>query len=492
MKRLFENGMIVTMDKERRIIERGYMLVEDDRIVEIGEGDYTGDRNGLSIEDARNRILLPGLINAHTHSYSHMVKGTTENIPLEIWMLYIMAEGTRMSADDHALSAALGSIEMLKSGTTTFLDHLAQDETGLGKVAEQYKKIGIRALLTPMYGDRAYRDSLPEANIGSELGGSPHGPKGKGTSWQDLIDMVESVIRNLSRPDEGVSIAVGPSGPQRCTDELLVQSMELAQKYNVPFHIHLLETKAQEVTADRLYGCSMVQHMKNLGILNDRVSLAHSVWVSESDIELIRESGATVVHNPSCNLALGSGIMPLIAMKEAGVPIALGTDGSNASGYQSVFESMKVSAMLSHVSTPDYTRWITASEVLEMATLGGARAVGMSEDIGSLEAGKKADFMVIRRRVTNFVPMNNPVRQLVYGRPDMYIDTVYVNGKKVYDGGKIVQVDEEAIYREAEERGVYLMKQLQDDYRKIEKELPQFYQMMMRVAKAKTKQTTIH
>ncbi|MCM3761142.1 amidohydrolase [Alkalihalobacillus oceani] len=487
MKTLIEHAMIVTMNDSREVIKQGYLLVEQDRINEIGAGVYQGDKDGIEIVNGKNNIIIPGLINAHTHSYANLVKGTTENIPLELWMLYIMAEGKNMTKEDYAINAALGSIEMLKSGTTTFLDHLAQDADGMKTVAAEYKKAGIRAVLTPMFGDRAYADSLPEA-LQIELGKEPHGPKAVGSGWQDNIAMVESVIQNVSEPDKGITVAVGPSGPQRCSDELLVASMELAQKYELPWHTHLLETKAQEVTGYERYGHSMVEHLEKLGILNESVSFAHGVWVSDTDIELIAKRGSTIVHNPTSNLLLGSGVLPLIPLKEAGVHIGIGTDGANCCGYQSMFESMKLAAILSNTFTPDYQRWVKAVDVLEMATIGSARAVGMSDEIGSLEAGKKADFVLLNKEVSNFAPLNDLIWQLVYGRADMAIDAVYVNGKKVVSERKAVGVDEKAIFNKAIENGADLLQRNQTEFEKIKNKAPDIYHMLMKVAEIPTKQ----
>ncbi|WP_167577847.1 amidohydrolase family protein [Ammoniphilus sp. YIM 78166] len=480
---LIENTTIVTMDRNRQVIEKGFLLFDTHSIREMGAGDYTGPREGLTIVDGKDRIILPGLINAHTHSYANLVKGTTENIPLEIWMLYIMAEGKHMSREDHVISAALGSIEMLKSGTTTFLDHLAQDFEGLSAVAEQYQSIGIRAFVTPMFGDLPYADSLPEKIGLGGMGSTSHGPKSKtSASAQELIDMVEEVIVKLANPDRGIGVAVGPSGPQRSSDDLLTGSMELAQKYDLPWHTHVLETRAQEVTAQRLYQKTMVEHLAELGILNRRVSLAHGVWLSSRDMELIREFEATVVHNPASNLLLGSGVAPIIPMKEAGVRLALGTDGSNCCGFQSMFESMKLAAILSNTHTADFQRWIQAVDVLTMATQGSAAALGMEDQIGSIEAGKKADLVFLDKKSTVFVPLNNLIWQLVYGKADSCIRAVYVGGKKVVEDGKVTFVDEAAIYEEAMERGVSLLKRCQEDYHQIKQEEPKLYEMLMRIA----------
>ena len=491
MRELIEHAKIVTMDRNKTIHDSGYLLMDGQLIVAVGEGEYPGDRTGLEVTDAKGRIIVPGLINAHTHSYSNMVKGTSENVPLELWMLYAMTEGRHMSSEDHALSATLGSIEMLKSGTTTFLDHLAQDEAGLTLVANAYKKVGVRTLLTPMFGDRAYGDTLPEKGV-TTVGAKPHSPNSKATAdWREIIAMVESVIRNVKDEKNGIGIGVGPSGPQRSTDELLINAMALAEKYDLPFHTHLLETKGQEATADRLYGQSMVAYLDQIGILNERISFAHGIWISEADMHLIAKAGSSIVHNPPCNLALGSGILSVIPLKEAGVTLALGTDGSNASGYQSMYESMKLAAFLSKTTTPDYMRWLTADDALEMATWGSAKAVGMTDEIGAIEAGKKADFAILNHRNTNFVPLNNLIWQLVYGRADLTIDDVYVSGKKVVHNGEVVNEGEELIYQEATERGVHLMKKLQDDYRKIKAEHPAFYAMLMRVADKPTNRLTL-
>jgi 5-methylthioadenosine/S-adenosylhomocysteine deaminase len=481
---LIENAMIVTMNQTRQIIQDGYILFEKDRIIEVEEGEYIGNRENVHVVDGKEKIMIPGLINAHTHSYANMVKGTTENIPLELWMLYIMAEGKYMSAEDYKINALLGSMEMLKSGTTTFLDHLAQDVDGMKNVATQYKKVGIRAILTPMFGDKAYSDSLPEELNGTIIGNEPHGPSSKAkTNWQDLIAMAEETIQSVMEPELGIGVAIGPSGPQRCSDELLVASMELAEKYNVPWHTHLLETKAQEVTANRLYKKSMVEHLYQLGILQKRISFAHGVWLSEKDIQRIVEHGASVVHNPASNLTLGSGVMPLIPLKEAGVNVALGTDGPNCSGFQSMFESMKLAATLSNTYTPDYERWVKAVDVLEMATIGSAKAVGMESEIGSLEKGKKADVVLLDKNQSSFVPLNNLIWQLVYGRADSAVDSVYVNGAKVVEKGQMTKINEYEIYEHANALAPKLLERCEIDYQKIKENSRIIYDMLMKVAK---------
>jgi len=466
MKTIIENATIITMNVTRQIIDSGYIVFENGLIQEVKEGKYThSDVNDVEVINGEDTIIVPGLVNAHTHSYANIVRGSIENIPLEYWMLYIMAEGKKMTLDDHMVSATLGSIEMLKGGTTTFLDHVALDYEGFKRVAQEYKQLGIRPVLTPMFGDRSYGESLPEVIKFEGIGSRPHGPAMKSDAgWKDLIDMVEQVVTNVKDVDNNIYVGVGPSGPQRSTDDLLIASMDLAERHDIPWHTHLLETKHQEAAADRLYNKSMVSHLNDIGILQERVSLAHSVWISEADISLIKEKNASIIHNPYSNLLLGSGIAPMIPIKKAGINIGIGTDGSNCSGSQSMFESMKLASVLSNVSTEDYDHWIKAQEILEMATLGGAKAIGMDDYIGSLTVGKSADFIVLDKKTNNFAPLNNIIWQLVYGRAENSIASVYVSGEKVVDNGAILTIDEKSFYEKAITCGKELMDKLSEDY----------------------------
>lgn len=469
MKTLIENATIITMNSKKEIINEGYILINDGLIAEVDSGHYAGNDDVIRI-DGKSSIIVPGLINAHTHSYANLVKGTTENTPLELWMLYVMADGKNMTDEDYCVSASLGSLELLKSGTTTFLDHVGLDLPVFKKVAEHYKKIGIRVFLTPMFADLPYGKSLSEPIQLEGVGASSHGPSSKANAgWKDLIDMVEDIVR-LREPEKNIYVGVGPSGPHRVSDDLLVATMGLAEKYNLPWHTHLLESKSQLAAAYRIYGKSMVAHLEHLGILNKRVSFAHGVWVDEEDIELIRKREVSVVHNPYSNLYLGSGLAPILLLKEAGVNVAIGTDGTNCTGSQSMFESMKLASVLSNQFTTDYTRWLKAYDILHMATIGGAKVIGMEEHLGSLEPGKFADFILLDKNSTNFVPLNNLIWQLVYGQADRAIKCVYVKGKKVVENGKVITVDENSIYDEAIIRGKRLLERTQVDYEINKKE----------------------
>jgi guanine deaminase len=476
---LIENALVVTMDAERRVLDPGHVLVEGRRLAAVGAGRYAGPPAGHEVHDAAGRIVMPGLVNGHTHSYSNLVKGTLENIPLEIWMLYAMAQGRHMAPGDVTVNAALGAIDMLKGGVTCCLDQLAEDRENLALVAREYRRVGLRAVLAPMFGDVPYGETLPEP-MALPGGDHPHSGRRAPATADGILAMVEDLARECHRPDEGLVIGVGPSGPQRCTDALLRGSADLAERLGLPLHTHLLETRAQEVTAYRLYGRSMVDHLARLGFLRPRLSLAHAIWLTRDELEQVAASGASVVSNPVCNMGAGSGIPPFLDYRAAGINVGLGTDGANGPGRQSMFEVMKAAGMAARIQSWDFTRWPASMEILAMATAGSARALGLGDQVGSLEPGKQADLVVLRRDVPALTPLNDVAWQLVQGVPESAIERVLVGGRVVVDGGRVVTLDESAVLAEAAERGRRLLAACRDDAAAVRRFHPEMTAMLQR------------
>jgi 5-methylthioadenosine/S-adenosylhomocysteine deaminase len=473
-KRLLKNAKIITLNESREVIEEGFLLLAGSKILDIGQGEYTVDPETTQVTDLRGSIVMPGLINSHNHSYANLVKGTAENLPLELWMLYTLVENKHMSKEDAYIGSLLGAVEMLKGGTIAFLDHQPHPLESLLESARAYKQAGIRVLLTPQFGNKAYGETLPETLKVASL------PK-PNRDVQPYLDMVTALIDSFPSYGARIRGGVGPSGPQRCSDSLLLASYELAEDRDVPWHTHVLETRAQAATAQNLYGKRMIEHLGELGVLSARCSLAHVVWVSEEEMQILADTRASIVHNPVSNLLLGSGILPLIDLREKGVRVALGTDGANCCGFQSMFEPIKLAAILSNVSTPDFSQWISAVEALEMSTNNGAQALGMDDEIGSLEVGKQADFIVINQRASALVPLNNLMWQIVYGRTDLFVSDVYVGGEKVVEEGRLLTVDEDAVYKEAESRGKWLMARLQADYERTKVDFPKIKEVLERM-----------
>jgi cytosine/adenosine deaminase-related metal-dependent hydrolase len=455
------------------------VLVEGRRLAAVGAGRYPGNRTGHDVHDAAGCIVMPGLVNGHTHSYSNLVKGTLENLPLEIWMLYAMPQGRHMEPEDVAINAALGAIDMLKGGVTCCLDQLAEDRENLALVAREYRRVGLRAVLAPMFGDVPYGQTLPEA-MTLPGGDRPHSGRRTPSTADGILAMVEDLARECHRPDEGLVVGVGPSGPQRCTDALLQGSADLAERLDLPLHTHLLETRAQEVTAYRLYGRGMVDHLARLGILRPRLSLAHAIWLTGAEIEQVAASGASVVSNPVCNMGAGSGVPPLLHYRAAGVNVGLGTDGANGPGRQSMFEVMKAAGMAARIQDWDFARWPTSMDILAMATSGSARALGLGDQVGSLEPGKQADLVVLRRDVPALTPLNDVAWQLVQGVPESAVERVLVGGRLVVDGGRVVTIDESAVLREADRRGRRHVEACREEVAAVRRVHPEMTAMLRR------------
>jgi imidazolonepropionase-like amidohydrolase len=242
---------------------------------------------------------------------------------------------------------------------------------------------------------------------------------------------------------------VAPSGPQRCTEELLATVAEFSRDNRVAFHIHILETRVQRVTGSRLYGKSLIQLMADLDALHEMTSIAHAIWIDDADVELIASRGASVAHNPVCNLRIGSGVAPLRSLLNAGVNVALGTDGISSNDSCRLFDVMKAAGLVHTLATDDYDEWPTAPEILWAATRGGARAVGLEHELGSIEPGKKADLVALDLCTSAFVPVNDLPNQLVYAENGSSVRHVMVDGEIVVEDGACTKIDEAAVLREA-------------------------------------------
>ncbi|NLW06882.1 MAG: amidohydrolase family protein [Clostridia bacterium] len=362
----------------------------------------------------------------------------------------------KFSLDEIKLAVFLQVIDSVKNGCTASVDHLSREYAALDASLSAYSQTGFRAYVAPMIGDKTYDQGLPFAEDDLTPEERAEFSSGKPRPAADILAEVEELIKKWHGYGGLLGVMVGPSNPQRCSDELLWRSTELAEKYNVGFHTHLLETKIQAATGHYLYGKATVAHLADLGVLSPRVSLVHAVWLDDKEIDLIAEHKATVVHNPVSNLTLGSGIAPLLKYRAADVNIALGTDGSSCGGNQSLVRSMCLAAILPRVSTPDYDKWPTAAEVFNMATEGGAQVLLAGDRLGSLAPGKAADLVVINLLNTTYQPLNDPVEQLVYGETGSGVEMVMINGNIIMEQGRLKTVDEELVLKEASKIATFM------------------------------------
>lgn len=420
------------------------------------------------VVDAAGMIGIPGLVNAHTHSYANMTKALSENYPLEEMMFHIRAQGAYQTPEAVYYNTLAGAIEMLKCGITSCLDQLSQSAEGLEAALQAYADVGIRACVVPMITDRTYYQTLP---VFQHL--YPRSEQtAKAAAAADLIDMNLALIREWNGRDGRISVGFGPSGPQRSSEELLRGCIRGALDYGTVFHTHVLETAIQRNTAHLFYGKSMVQYLDDIGCLTPQTSFAHGVWLTEDDAKLSRDRGVTIAHCPVCNMFLGSGVAPVNTYRKLGWLPALGTDGSNGGGNQNLLETMKVAAVLHKVSEPDYRSWISAREVFEMATERGARLLLQDSRIGVIEEGKDCDMVLLDPKKSFALrPAQDLISQIVYGEGGAAVDTVFVKGRMVVRHGKCTLVDEEPALAKMEAIAGVLAEKIRGDLPQIEAEI---------------------
>ncbi|CEA04303.1 amidohydrolase [Pseudomonas saudimassiliensis] len=453
MSILIRNATILAMDSTHGSTPfTGDLLIEGDSIREVG--DHLLAPPDATVIDGTGKLVMPGLINSHLHSGEALFKGRYDNLPLELWMLYSYPVLGTSSVDERIiyLRSMLVAIEALKTGTTCITDDLfespAQTLGQLNAAVEAYDDIGIRATVSGHMIDKPYLDTIPFSREFLPASCQAQLDNMAPPSADEFVDFAKAAYQEFHGRSGRIRFMVAPSAPQRCSDTLLQAADELARQWQVPFHTHIVETKVQGCTGPALYGKTLVQHMYDLGILHSGVTIAHSVWVTDRDIELMGNAGVSVVHNVISNQKLGAGIAPVRKLLDAGVNLALGTDGICSNDSARMFDVMKAAGLLHNVSTPNYERWLNASEVIHAATVGGARSALIDNITGSLEVGKRADLLILDMQSVNFMPLNDIRNHLVYCENGSSIEKVIVNGEIVVDNGKLTRIDEAAILAE--------------------------------------------
>lgn len=452
-RKILKNGMILTLNDTDDLIEKGDLLIDDHRIRQIG-GTIRPERDDEVI-DCSDLLLTPGFVNAHLHSDENFFKGLYDDMPLELWMLYAYPpDGRYGNFPDRwvYLRTLIGAMEQIRSGVTCCQDDVSgHPVTTLEThniICRAYEDIGMRANISTSELHKNYLDTIPYLReiMPEELQKQFLNPR----PLSEAVAGAEEIIKTWN--DVGnIKITLSPIAPQRCDDDFNVAIYELAEKYNLPYHTHICETRMQRETGFLYYGKTILQHCRDLGILSPRTTIAHGNWLDDEDVEIAGETGINIVHNIVSNLDLGSGIMPFAKLKKAGAHIALGTDGASSNDSQSIMEVMKTAALIHNVTQPDYTLWPTSNDILECATKGGARSVMRDDEIGSLEVGKKADIVMFNLNSSGFVPLNNVKNQIVYCANESSIKNVMIDGKMVLEDGRFKTVDEDEILKETRE-----------------------------------------
>ena len=438
-----------------------------DRKDEITEG-ASRNQPGFQVIEAAGMLLIPGLVNAHYHSYDVLAKGRFEDIPFDVWALHSQPAywGRRSKAELRARTL-LGAMECLRHGITTIQDMnslVPQDEETLDTILAAYAEVGVRVVFSIAVRDIAALDIEPflPAGMPPEVSAIVTGTPGDA---QADLAFVEAQLKRLDPLPHRLHWALSPSGPQRCSTPLLEGIATLSDRYKLPVFTHVYETRAQLAKGRSHYrdhGGSLVQYMADIGLLTERTTLAHCVYVTPQEIDQLAAAGAGVVHNPLANLKLKNGVAPLPHFRRAGINLALGCDNCSCSDCQNLFQSMKFFTLLAAGMDAEPTG-VLAAHALDAATVGGAHAVGLSGEIGEVCVGMLADLALIDLADLAYLPFNSAARQLVFSETGRGVHTVMVDGEVVLLDGKLTKVDEHVFRSELAQ----VMETVERDYQQI-------------------------
>ena len=424
--------------------EAGDVLIEDGAIADVGS---RLDARDAKVVDATGMIVMPGLINAHTHSNQSIEKGLCDALPLDAWMVVASygGAGATLQPSDLYLSTMVGALEMVASGTTAVLDVPRADQrwfdAGMDEIMRAYLDIGMRANVAAQYSDLEFFDSLPMSLIGEDK------ERPRTASVPELMARLEPYLVRWRDRHPRLRPMLGPSSLPRCSIELFEASVDLAKRTGVGLHTHLLSAKSQVPLAKQRYGGSTVAFLERIGALQPWTSFAHAIWLDDAEVARMGELGATIVHNPVSNLKLGAGIAPVPALRRAGAHVALGTDGASSNDSQNMFETVKAAAIIQRPIV-QRSEWPTALDALAMCWDAGARAIG--QPVGRLAKGYRADLVLLRPGELRLAPKEQIANQLVYAELGRSVDTVLVEGEIVLKERRFVTVDAPALLADAQ------------------------------------------
>ena len=435
---------------------------------------------GIRVLEAKGKLIIPGLINSHLHSHDHYDRGRFDNLPLELWILFIRPwiGAKPLTPREIYLRTLIGAMEMVHTGTTFCMDdvNFAPFNTveNVNAVMQAYRDVGMRAFVAASFFDKPAYQTLPfveeliPKSIKREMDGSA------GLSVDDWERFLRECIRTWKNPHELTQFILAPSAPQRCTNELLLRIKGLADEYKCMIMTHTLETRIQRVIGEVFYGKSMIHHLRDIGFLGPQVLLAHCVWVTEEDLDTISESGASIVHCPVSNLKLGSGVAPLERMLDKKITVSLGTDNTSCNDTQNMFEVMKLAALLPKIWHEQFERWPKAMDIFKMATQNGAKVAKREGKVGTLKPGARADLTLLDLDTPSFLPVGEIQRNLVYSENGRSVHTVIVGGEIILENKKITKVSEPDLHEEIVEAARKLKRDHQSVHEKAQEIYPYF------------------
>ena len=415
------NGTLVTMDKTHTVIQDAGIAVESGRIVAVGpSADIIKMYSAQQRVDATGKIIIPGLINGHTHIPMTLFRGLADDLDLQEWLTkYIFpAEAKNVTEQFVRAGTRLGLAEMIRGGTTTYCDMYYFEDA----IADETAKAGVRGVLGETVIDFPVADNKSNA---------------------EAMAYVERFVEKW-KGNELIVPAVAPHAPYTFSEENLKAIRAFYDRTGAQIVTHISETKREVDDSLKAKGASPVDYLSRIGFLNDRVIAAHMVWPNDGEIQILKRDGVGVVHNPQSNMKLASGVAPVPKMLSEGLRVGLGTDGAASNNDLSMWEEMDTAAKLHKLISAD-PKVMSAEQAFELATIGGARALHMEKDIGSIEKGKRADLVLVNRDALNQIPLYNIYSDLVYATKASDVETVIINGRVVMRDRRLLTLDEAAI-----------------------------------------------
>lgn len=417
---------IITQDEHRRVLRRSSVLVKDGLIADIASGLSGGD----IIINGEGKVLMPALINTHTHISMSLLRGYAEDLPLDRWLKEKVWPLERKLTERLCyIGALLGCLEMVRTGTACLVDMYYH----AGMVAKAVKEAGLRGFIGQGLIDTVSDDRVSDENLRRNF-------------LTETYKAVET-IRGLNDPK--IKPIVAPHAPYTCSDELLMESQTIARRFNALVHIHLAETRREQIMFQKRYGCSVVEYLDKIGFLDGNVLAAHCVWLTRRDIGILALRGVKVSHCPISNMKLGvGGVSPIPELMESGVLVSLGTDGPASNNTLDMFETMKFVALLQK-----HNRWDPAAvgvqQVLDMATVNASKSLGLENVIGRIEKGFEADLILLDIRSPSLQPIYSPenlISNLIYAARGLNVDSLLVQGRPLMLEKVFQTLDEEEVY----------------------------------------------
>ena len=421
MKTWIKNGQVLSLHPHCHL-EKKDVLIENGQIAIVGEVPATETAD--EVIEATDKLVMPGLVNCHTHSYMTLFRNYADDLSFNEWLFErIMPVEDRMTGEDAYWGNMLASIEMIRTGTTTFSDmHMFK-----GQCVKSTEETGLRAVLA-----RGLACSDEDAAGG-----------------QRRLKEAFAEMEEAEHSDALVSFMLGPHAIYTCNEAYLRQLAALAKEKQMRFHIHVSETKYEVDTCVQQHGVSPVRYLADLGIFDVPTVAAHCVWVDAADIEILAEKKVSVATNPVSNMKLGNGFAPFTKMQKAGINLCIGTDGAASNNRLNMFSEMSTLSYI-HKGVDREAQSAPADTVLHCGTVQGAKALGLGDQIGTVEVGKQADLILLDLHRPQFMPRNAPVTGLIYAANGSEVDTVLVNGRVLMEKGELKTIDEEKVYFEME------------------------------------------